>query len=198
MNITQILILYIKKTQKNLVFFLQLSQGYVSLFAHLRGPVCRAGPAPGCPPYLIWKGVVGTGSGERRDEILPLYGQDRWLWLQLLLWRKDIQVGDGPVLLASPVPPVGSAPRWQPKSDLFFEVGMMPCCCLSCLGHLAALPGNTQRCHGCHHHKNPALGVHHGGRGSLPKAIFGIPQYMGSVTTIGRSADEQRHCTKDN
>lgn len=93
------------------------------------------------------------------------------------------QVWDGPVFHPSPVPPVGSALRWHPQSE-FFEVGMMPCRCLSCLGHLAALPWNTWRCHGCRHPENTALGVpqlpcHHGGGGSLPKAIFGIPPLHG-------------------
>lgn len=65
-----------------------------------------------------------------------------------------------------------------------FLMGMVPCCCLSCLGHLAALPWNTWRCHGCRHPENTALGVpqlpcHHGGGGSLPKAIFGIPLLHG-------------------
>lgn len=42
------------------------------------------------PPYLIWKGVVGTGKEERRDWILPLHRQDQWLQVELSLWRKDI------------------------------------------------------------------------------------------------------------
>lgn len=47
-----------------------------------------------------------------------------------------------------------AAPKW-----FFFEEGMMSCCCLSRLGHLAALPGNTGQCHGCCHHENTALSV---------------------------------------
>lgn len=56
----------------------------------------------------------------------------------------------------------------------------MSCCCLSRLGHLAALPGNTGQCHGCCHHENTALGVpqlpcHRGVRGSLPKPFLASP-----------------------
>lgn len=199
MTITQILVLYIKKNQKNLAFFFRLS-------------VCS-------PPWSCLQSWTSSrlptlpdqeGGGEHRkggeegpDPISPQARTDGYA-CSSPYEERTLQVWDGPLLHASPVPPVGSAPRWQPLGDFFFfEVAMMPCCCLSRLGHLAALPGNTLRCHGCHHHENTVLGVpqlscHHAGRGSLPKGKFGIPHSMGNATTSSRTTDEQCQCAKAN
>lgn len=195
MNITQILNLYVKKTQKNLAFFLQLSDVSRCLLTSM---VLFAQLDQLQAAHLIWSGrgwwaqergrggtrsYLSTGRSHGYDCSSPC--EERTLW-------------DGPVLHA----PLSPAPRWQPQSEFFWGgngavllpvMPWAPCC--SAREHTVVPWLVSPWEHGawC-----PPVAMPPRWQRIPAKAIFGTLHYLGSATTTSRTTDEQCHSAKAN
>lgn len=140
MNITQILILYIKKTQKNLAFFLQLSDVSHCL---LTSVVLFAQVDQLQVAHLTWSGRGWWAQERRRGGTISYLSTGRTDGYDCSspCEERTLQVWDGPVFHAPPLPCVGSAPGWQPQSDFFLRWEWCPVAACHALGTLLHCQG---------------------------------------------------------